>query len=100
MQQAKKRKTPMIVLKLDFQKAFDSVSWDALHHILIARGIGSRWVRWINDLLSSSCSRILINGTLGERIFIQKWAETRRFSITLSIHSGSRHSAATMQQRV
>ena len=58
----------MIVLKLDFQKAFDSVSWDALKLILAARGFGSRWVRWIHDILSTSSSRIIINGTLGERI--------------------------------
>ena len=42
VQQVKKRKTLMIVLKLDFQKAFDSISWDALRHILTTRGFGSR----------------------------------------------------------
>ena len=58
----------MIVLKLDFQKAFDSVSWDALKHILAERGFGSRWIRWMEDIQSTSSTRIFISGTLGERI--------------------------------
>ena len=33
-----KRKVPAVVLKLDFQKAFDSVSWRALDQILEAKG--------------------------------------------------------------
>lgn len=70
-QQAKKRKMPMIVLKLDFQKAFDSVSWDALLQILAARGFGDRWIRWISTLLHSSSSRVMINGQLGEKIISQ-----------------------------
>jgi hypothetical protein len=32
------RKHPTVVLKLDFAKAFDSVSWDSLMLILSARG--------------------------------------------------------------
>ena len=58
----------MVVLKLDFQKAFDSVSWEALKQILATRGFGDRWIRWVDDILASSSSRILINGTSGERI--------------------------------
>lgn len=34
VQDCYKRKVPAIVLKLDFQKVFDSVSWDALSRIL------------------------------------------------------------------
>ena len=33
---------PMIALKLDFRKAFDSVSWEALDRILDRRGFGDR----------------------------------------------------------
>lgn len=33
-QSALKKKKPMIVLKLDFHKAFDTVSWDALFNVL------------------------------------------------------------------
>ena len=58
----------MIALKLDFRKAFDSVNWDALKQILAARGFGDRWIRWVDSILTTSSSRILINGNPGERI--------------------------------
>ena len=38
-----KQNKPTAVLKLDFKKAFDSVSWDSLIQILYARGFDDRW---------------------------------------------------------
>ena len=38
-----KRKLPTLVLKLDFAKAFDSVNWDSLLHILASRGFPMLW---------------------------------------------------------
>ena len=40
-----KRKLPTLVLKLDFAKAFDSVNWDSLHRIMLARGFPPQWCR-------------------------------------------------------
>jgi len=34
-----KRAKPTAILKLDFKKAFDSVFWDSLNWILLARGV-------------------------------------------------------------
>lgn len=42
-----KRRVPMVVLKLDFAKAFDSVSWDSLLLILAAQGFLQLWCDWI-----------------------------------------------------
>jgi len=42
-----KRKLPTLVLKLDFAKAFDSVNWDSLLHILSSRGFPMLWCSWI-----------------------------------------------------
>lgn len=41
VQCAHKRKLPMMALKLDFRKAFDSVSWSGLLQILKARGFNT-----------------------------------------------------------
>ena len=72
VQVCNKRKVPTIVLKLDFAKAFDTVSWDALMAILSARGFSPLWCHWVLDLLSSSKSAVLFNGCPGP------WIECKR----------------------
>ena len=57
-----KRKRSAIVLKLDFRKAFDCVSWTALSSILRAKGFPSTWCDWINNLNVTSQSVVLLNG--------------------------------------
>lgn len=60
-----KRKSPTLVLKLDFAKAFDSIEWDSLIKILHARGFPDLWCDWITKLLSSAKSAVLLNGVPG-----------------------------------
>ena len=65
VQTCHKRKRPAIVLKLDFAKAFDTVNWARLTAVLQARGFDRRWIGWIQCLLSSSKSAVLVNGCPG-----------------------------------
>lgn len=51
-----------MVLKLDFKKAFDSISWSPLGHVLEAKGFPLQWWRWVQDLNSSSRSVVVLNG--------------------------------------
>lgn len=58
-------KAPMLVFKLDFSKAFDSVSGPTLLSILRVRGFSEKWLGWISSLLTSSKSAVLLNGSHG-----------------------------------
>jgi hypothetical protein len=60
------------VFKLDFRKAFDSISWEALERILLAKRFPDRWVSWIRLINSSSQSAVLLNGIPG------RWIQCRR----------------------
>lgn len=60
--QVKTKKSKVILLKLDFEKAFDNVNWDFLLEILQARGFGPKWIRWIKDILDSGQTCVNING--------------------------------------
>lgn len=54
-----------ILLKLDFEKAFDQVNWEFLFEILEARGFGSLFTNWIKDILEGGRSCVSFNGMQG-----------------------------------
>ena len=63
------RKVPMILLKVDLAKAFDTVCWPFLLEVLEHRGFPRRWRDWISYILSTASTKILINGRPGNRIY-------------------------------
>jgi hypothetical protein len=64
----RKKKIPMILLKLDISKAFDTLSWPFLLDVLRTRGFGGKWCGWITALMSTATSKILLNGHQGPTI--------------------------------
>ncbi|GJR96709.1 RNA-directed DNA polymerase, eukaryota, reverse transcriptase zinc-binding domain protein [Tanacetum coccineum] len=52
-----------LIPKVDFEKAFDSVSWKYLYFFLLNLGFGSKWRSWIRACLSSSRASVLVNGS-------------------------------------
>jgi Reverse transcriptase (RNA-dependent DNA polymerase) len=63
-----KNNIPSTVLKIDFRKAFVTVSWDFLLDIMIHRGFPAIWVQWVKNMLISSSSAINTNGNRGETL--------------------------------
>ncbi|GJZ58750.1 putative RNA-directed DNA polymerase, eukaryota, reverse transcriptase zinc-binding domain protein [Tanacetum coccineum] len=57
----KKRKKKLLLFKVDFEKAFDSLSWRFLDHVMNQLGFSMVWRRWIKAGLMSSRASILIN---------------------------------------
>ena len=57
---------PACFIKLDFAKAFDSVNWSFLKTVMVARGFPARWIKWIEGILSTASSRIIMNGGVTE----------------------------------
>jgi len=66
------QKQARILLKLDINKAFDSVSWPFLLEVMRRLGFGSVWCDIISGLLATSSTQVLLNGSLGERIQHQR----------------------------
>ena len=64
----RKKKVHMLLLKLDISKAFDTLSWPFLLDTLHAWGFDQTWRRWIETLLSTTTSRIILNGQKGPPI--------------------------------
>ncbi|XP_043725602.1 uncharacterized protein LOC122672168 [Telopea speciosissima] len=49
-------------LKIDIQKAYDTISWDFIFKVLRKFGFMKRWINWLRILLSSTRISILVNG--------------------------------------
>ncbi|GJX44792.1 RNA-directed DNA polymerase, eukaryota [Tanacetum coccineum] len=59
----KYKKFKAMVFKVDFEKAFDSISWDYLDDVLKKFGFGDKWCGWINGCLKSAKGLVLLNGS-------------------------------------
>ncbi|GKB48218.1 RNA-directed DNA polymerase, eukaryota, reverse transcriptase zinc-binding domain protein [Tanacetum coccineum] len=57
------RKEQLLMFKVDFQKAFNSVRWDHLDDILGKFGFGNKWRGWIRGCLQSSKASVLVSGS-------------------------------------
>jgi hypothetical protein len=47
-----KKKMSVVILKLDFEKAYDKVNWDFLQQTLRIKGFSGKWCHWISQFIS------------------------------------------------
>ncbi|GKA30743.1 RNA-directed DNA polymerase, eukaryota [Tanacetum coccineum] len=62
-QWCKAKRKQSFVLKIDFEKAYDSVRWDYVDDVLSKFGFGEKWCGWIQECFRSSRGSVLVNGS-------------------------------------
>uniref|UniRef100_A0A8C5WE51 Reverse transcriptase domain-containing protein n=1 Tax=Leptobrachium leishanense TaxID=445787 RepID=A0A8C5WE51_9ANUR len=56
--------TPMLLLSMDADKAFDRVSWRFLFSTLEHLGVGDGFLKWVTALYDTPTARVRVNGAL------------------------------------
>ena len=59
----KRRKQRCVYFKVDYEKAYDFVSWEFLYYMLGRLGFCERWIRWIKSCLEFFSVSVLVNGS-------------------------------------
>jgi len=58
-------KKPRVILKLDFEKAYEKVSWPFLEEVMRRKGLDELWIHWINCVVKGGRVCIDLNGERG-----------------------------------
>nr|GEY90329.1 RNA-directed DNA polymerase, eukaryota, reverse transcriptase zinc-binding domain protein [Tanacetum cinerariifolium] len=68
----RKRKQALMVFRVDFEKAFDSLGWEFLELVIAKLGFGTKWCTWIFGCLRNAQASVLVNGSPTCEFEIQK----------------------------
>jgi len=63
LEEVKRKKEECVVFKVDYEKAYDSVSWEYIYYMLGRLGFCGKWIDWIKKCLESSSISVLVNGS-------------------------------------
>lgn len=63
MKFSKRFKKSCSMVKVDFKKSYDCVSWEYLMYLIRGMGFGSKWLAWKEALVFNSSMFFLVNGS-------------------------------------
>lgn len=76
--EAKSKRKPSQIFKVDFEKAYNAVNWKFSYYMMAKLGFCNRWVSWIKGYLESSSISVLVKGRA-----------TREFNVHRGIRQGN-----------
>ena len=70
--EAKRGHKSCMVFKVNYEKAYDSVSWEFLIYMMRRLGFGPKWTQWMLGCLKSASISVLVNGSPTKEFYPQR----------------------------
>jgi hypothetical protein len=61
-----------IILKIDFERAYDKINWSFVQQTLRMKVFSPKWCQWVQSFMEGGHVGIKINDQIGEKISNQK----------------------------
>jgi hypothetical protein len=75
--QCQHSKQEIIILNLDFTKAFDTIEHPTIIAMMKQFGFNEDWIRWTSEIMSSTTTLVLLNGVPGKSIHCNRGGRQR-----------------------
>jgi len=69
---AKKRKKELLLFKVDFEKAYDSVDWGYLDEVMCKMRFPVLWRKWIKECIGTTTASVLVNGSPTKEFHLER----------------------------
>ncbi|GAU28621.1 hypothetical protein TSUD_55650 [Trifolium subterraneum] len=70
--EARRAKKELMLFKVDFEKAYDSVDWGYLDAVMRRMGFPTLWRKWIKECVCTATASVLVNGSPTDEFPIER----------------------------
>ena len=70
--EARKSKKELMLFKVDFEKAYNSVDWGYLDEVMRKMAFPVLWRKWIKECVSTATASVLVNGSPTEEFSLKR----------------------------
>ena len=72
LEEYKRKRKSCVFFKVDYEKAYNSISWEFIYYMLWRMGFCDLWIPWIKGCLESASVSVLVNGSPTKEFFPMK----------------------------
>ena len=75
--EAHRLKKELLLFKVDFEKAYDSVDWGYLDALMERMSFPVLWRKWIKECISTATASVLVNGSPTDELPLERGMRER-----------------------